>query len=201
MDKIINLKKYQKTQKNSKMFFLTILVGAFLGFITWHYFVENIAALDVQIPQSKNIKFNDHEPISMTSQQIADEFEKAEGRPILLYIYTSWCSICKRQMPVINEMASEFQNTDLLVLSLAIDKDMDSSILTKYLNDYGNIYFEPRFLSFKEGFLELLKKKGIKYKNRIPFTVLIARDGSIVTKFTGKKSKNYIRNKIIRQFN
>jgi thiol-disulfide isomerase/thioredoxin len=204
MDKIINLKNYQKTQKPQKpfkMLFLTILIGASVGFILWNYFVENIAALDVQIPTSKNITFSDEMPISMTTQQVADEFEGAEGGPILIYIYTTWCPSCKKGMPIINEIAREFQNTDLRVLSLAIDREMDSVTLRNHLKSYGDIYFQPRFLSFKEGFIELLRKKNIKYSNRIPLTVLIARDGSVVTKFTGNKSRNYIRNKIIRQFN
>ena len=200
-DKIINLKNYQKSQKNHKMFFLTIFIGAFSGFVLWHYFVENIAALDVQIPQSQNIVFNDQMPLSMTTAQIADEFEKADGKPVLLYIYTTWCGVCKKHLPIINDISREFQSTDLKVIALSIDREMDGATLQTYLNSYGNIYFQPRFLSFKEGFLEFLKKKEINYKNRIPFTVLIARNGEIVTKFTGNKSKNYLRNKIIRQFN
>jgi thiol-disulfide isomerase/thioredoxin len=183
------------------MFFLTIFIGAALGFALWHYFVDNIAALDVQIPESKNISFSDHHPISMTTQQVADEFEKADNKPILLYIYTTWCGVCKKNIPIINEIAREFQNTDLQVISLAIDRGIDEQTLKIYLDSYGDIYFEPRYLSFKEGFLEFLKKKDINYTNRIPFTVLISRNGEIVTKFTGAKSKNYLRNKIIRQFN
>ncbi len=200
-DKIINLKNYQKSQKKYKMFFITILIGAVSGFILWHYFVENVVSLNAIIPQSQNIAFNDAPAIPMTTSQIADEFEKAEGKPILLYVYTTWCGVCKKNLPIINEIAREFQNTDLKIITLAIDRGIDESSLRDYLNSFGEIYFQIRFLSFKDGFVEFLKKKEVNYNNRIPFTVLISRKGEVVAKFSGSKSKNFLRNKIIRQFN
>jgi len=53
--------------------------------------------------------------------------------------------------------------------------------------------------SFKEGFLEFLKKKNINYQGRIPYTVLISQYGEVVTKYVGTKSPNYLRNKIIKE--
>lgn len=198
-DKVIPLKKYQKSKKNPKMFFLTIIIGASLGLFVWHYFVENIAAVDVKIPPSQNITFNENLPLSMTTAQVANEFEKADGKPVLLYIYTTWCKVCTKNFLTINEISREFQNTELQVLTLAIDRDMDEQSLREYLNHFGNIYFQPRFLSFKEGFLEFLQKKEINYNNHIPFTTLISRNGEVVLKFTGAKSKNFLRNKIIKE--
>ena len=181
------------------MFFLAVFIGAFVGLISWHYFVENVAATDVSIPASQNIAFNSAPAIAMTTAQVANEFEKADGKPVLLYIYTTWCKICTKNFANINEIAREFQATDLQVLALAIDRDIDEATLKNYLNSSGILYFQPRFLSFKEGFIEFLQKKNISYSSRIPFTVLISRDGEVVTKYVGIKSKNYLRNKVIKQ--
>ena len=90
------------------------------------------------------------------------------------------------------------------VIVLAIDKNLSSEalaakVLTNYLNKNGNLYFKPRYLSFRAGFKEFLLKKNIKYDNRIPFTILITRNGEAVVKFSGIKSKNYLRNKIIKE--
>lgn len=198
-DKVIHLNNYKKSQKNRKMFFLAIFIGAFAGLAAWHYFVENVAASDVTIPPSQNISFNNVAPISMTTAQVANEFEKADGKPILLYVYTTWCKICSKNFEVINEIAREFQASDVVVITLAIDRNIDAATLQNYLNSFGIVYFQPRFLSFKEGFIEFLQKKNINYNNRIPFTVLVGRDGEVVTKFTGTKGKNYLRNKIAKQ--
>lgn len=181
------------------MFFFTLAVGAVLGLMLWNVFVDNIANLDVEIPQSKNITFNQEVPIPMTTAQVANEFEKSDGKPILFYLYTTWCSTCAKNFPVFNEIAREFQNTDLQVIALSIDREHSEQELKAYLGKFGDLYFQPRFLAFREGFLEFLQKKNIRYNNRIPFTVLISRDDEVVTKFVGSKSKKYLRNKVIRE--
>ncbi len=199
--KIVSFAKYKnsKKQKNIKMFFLTIVIGAAIGVLSWNYFVENIANLDVQIPPSQNIIFNQQKPVPMTVAQIANEFENADGKPILLYIYTTWCKVCVKNFPAINETIREFQNTELRVITLAIDRNLDPEHLQRHLDLFGNIYFPPQYLAFKEGFIEFLQKRNIRYDNRIPFTILISKDGEVITKFSGIKKGNYLRNKIIKE--
>jgi thiol-disulfide isomerase/thioredoxin len=198
--KIISISQYKNSskQKNIKMFFFVILVGAIIGALLWNYFVENVNNLNVAIPPSKDILFNEREPIAMTTTQIANEFESADNKPILLYIYTTWCKICSKNLPIINEVAREFQETELQVITLAIDRDLTAEELKAYLGKFGNIYFQPRFLAFKEGFMEFLRKKNINYNNRIPFTVLISRDDEVMMKYVGVKGKNYLRNQVIK---
>jgi thiol-disulfide isomerase/thioredoxin len=219
--KIVSLKKYKTSQKwrrwknkildnpfkilsktfreNKRMFFIVIIISIFLGSFLWNSFVENPARLDVKIPQSNNITFNDDKPLAMTTAQIANEFENFEGKPILLYIYTTWCPSCAKQTPVINEIAREFQNTDLRVITLAVDKGLGEEELKKHLSHLGELYFQPRYLSYKEGFVGFLKKKNISYQGRIPYTIFISQYGDIVTKYVGSKSHNYLRNKIIKE--
>lgn len=188
-----------KNHKNLRMLFFVILIGAIVGMVSWQYFVENVASFDVQIPESKNITFNQEVAQSMTTAQIANEFEKADGKPVLLYVYATWCRSCTKNFPVFNEIAREFQNTELQVIAIAIDRNMDEETLKNYLGKFGDYYFQPRYLAFKDGFLEFLNKKNINYTSRIPFTVLISRDGEVKMKYAGGKSKNYLRNKIIKE--
>ena len=203
MNNVIYLKDHKKKSKNpnkiKKMFFLTIVIGGIAGLILWNVFVDNIATLDVQIPESKNIIFNEQIALGMTTTQVANEFENADNKPILLYIYTTWCKTCVKNFPTFNEISREFQNTELQVIAIAIDRNLTAEGLNSYLSKFGNFYFQPRFLSFKDGFLEFLQKRNINYDNRIPFTVLISREGEVITKFSGSKSKNYLRNKIIKE--
>ncbi len=189
----------KKIQQNSKMLFLTIVVGAIVGALSWQYFVESVARMDVKIPESKNIIYNHQAPIPMTTAQVVNEFENSDNKPILLYVYATWCKTCSKNFAIINEIAREFQNTELQVIALAIDRDLQPEVLKAYLNHFGDFYFEPRFLTFKEGFVEFLQKKNIRYDNRIPFTVLISSNGDIVTKFSGSKSKRYLRNQVIKE--
>ena len=201
MNKIIDINQYRQNNKkdSKKMLFLSIIIGLSIGLILWKYLVENIANYDVKIPQSLNIKFNDKQPIGMTTAQVAVEFENFDDKPILLYIYTTWCGVCSKNFEVFNEISREFQNTDLKVMALAIDRNLESQKLSNYLNNFGDVYFQPNYLLFKDGFMEFLLKKNIKYSGHIPFTVLISSNGEVITKYTGVKNKNYLRNRIIKE--
>jgi len=200
MNKIIGIQKYQKKQLNSrKMLFVSMLVGLVVGLILWKYFVENIANYDVKIPLSSNINYNNIEPKALLASDLAIEFEESDNKPILLYIYTTWCQACSKNYPIINEIAREFQNTELKVLAIAIDRNLEPQKLKQYLNNYGDNYFIPNYLSSKNGFVELLNKKNIKYNGRIPFVVLLSRSGEVGMKYSGVKNKNYLRNKIIKE--
>ncbi len=199
-NKIISIKKYQKNKKKElKMLLLIILFSLISAILVWNFYVEKKSHLDIEIPQSQNIFYNNQKPIASTTAQISSEFEQSDSRPILLYLYTSWCGVCKKNFPIINEVAREFQNTELKVVSIAIDRDMTDEKLAQYLNSLGNFYFEPRFLAFKEGFVEFLAQKDINYRGVIPFTALISRDGKVVMKYNGVKKLHYLRSKIIQE--
>ena len=66
-------------------------------------------------------------------QKITNILENSKVKPVLLYIYTNWCKTCVKNLPTINEIAREFQNTELEVLTLAIDRDMTKAQLKNHL--------------------------------------------------------------------
>lgn len=190
--------KNSNNKQNSSMVFLIILIAACASVFVWNHFIDNASNLDVKIPESKNIIFSQESITPTTTSQIANEFENADGRPILLYLYATWCNICTENFQTMNEIAREFQNTNLKIIFLAIDRDIDEKQLEAYLSKFGNVYFQPQYLAFKDGFLEFLSKKNIKYNHRLPFTALLSQDDEVVTKFSGMKNKNYLRSKIIK---
>jgi len=192
---------FKKVIEAKRMLFLVIIVGSIFGMLMWNYFIDNVSHGEAFIPESQNITYNDEIAKAVSADNLNDEFGNIATSPVLLYIYTSWCSTCRKYTPIINELAREFQNTDLKVLAISIDKDITSQDLNEYLNKYGDIYFEPKYLYSKEGFMDFLKKKGVRYNKRIPYTILFSVNREVVAGYSGTKSKNYLRNKIIKELN
>jgi thiol-disulfide isomerase/thioredoxin len=183
----------------NKMLFLSIILAIIFGLVTWQFFIENYRINDFEIPLSQNITFNNQTPQNIDSKILEKEFENNLNKPILLYLYTTWCQVCNKNFAIVNEISREFQNTDLQVFALAIDRNAENSLIQDYFKKLPEVYFLPRILENRNGFLELLQSKQVRYNNRIPYTILFARDGSVLVKYSGTKSKTYLRNKIIKE--
>ena len=181
------------------MLFLSILFAIIIGSLIWQFFIENYRISDAEIPLSQNIRYNDQIPQSIDAVKLEIEFENNNNKPILLYLYTTWCQVCNKNFTILNHISREFQNTELKVFALAIDRNIDLILLQEYLKKFPDVYFLPKILENRSGFLEFLQTKKVNYNNRIPYTVLFARDGSVITKYSGTKSKNFLRNKIIKE--
>ncbi len=172
-----------------------LIVVTILSITIWERSIQD-STMNFQIPESSNITHKKSSPV--TPSDIINQIDGNYGNPTLLYIYTTWCGICKQQMPVVNEIARKFQNTDLKVISVAIDKNIDAQSISKYLEFYKNIYSQPQYLTYNDGLADLLKQKNIKYNKIIPLTVLIDRQGEIALRFTGYKNENSVSKKIIK---
>lgn len=182
------------------MIIVIALVAAFLAILTWNFYIQNNSFSNINIPPSENIPYNFNDMRPITPVEVINDIEKSEvnNQPILLHFYTSWCPVCKKQFPVINEIARKFQKTDLKVLVIAIDKDITPQKVVDSLRIFPEFYFKPEYLSDRGGFKEFLSTKSINFKNRIPFTVIIDRKAAIVTQFSGYKNLNYINKKVMK---
>lgn len=206
MKKIVNIKDYYKKKSNynklfnsKKMLFISIVIGLCVGIFLWKYFVENIENSDVKIPVSNNLKYNDQEPLAVNTKDIIGLFEETEQKPILLYFYTTWCGICTKNFNNINEIAREFQNAEIKIVAIAIDRNLDNEKLRNYFNALGTVYFPIKYLQSKEGLMDFLAQKKIRYKGHIPFTMFFSAQGELITSYVGAKRKSYLRNKIIKE--
>lgn len=55
----------------------------------------------------------------------AFEAAQAAGRPILIDIYAPWCPVCRAQEPILEGLAAQPANDDLLVFRVDFDNQKD----------------------------------------------------------------------------
>lgn len=181
------------------MLFISITVAIAIGLIIWKFTVENLDLNDIEIPKSSNINYHQQPPIALNVELLAKEFDNTKNPVIMLYFYTTWCQVCNKNFEVINEIAREFQNTNFKIIAVAIDRNLDLEAFASNIKNLENLYFPAYFLADRNGFVEFLKSKKINYNNRIPFTIIFNSNQKVISKFAGIKSKNYLRNKIIKE--
>ena len=192
--KITSIKKYQKNKfKEQYMLFIIIVLCVIVASLFWKFYVEDQEILESKIAISQNLTYNVGSPIGIDPLDISSQIKSAPGQPVLVYFYTTWCKSCHENFSAFNEVAREFQNTDLKIIAVAIDSNITGSKLTNSLSTKGDIYFQPQFLASRDGFSELLREFNIKYSGRIPFTTVLSGEGKILIKYNGARSARKLR--------
>lgn len=104
---------------------------------------------------------------------------KAKHTPVLMFLYASWCSVCRENMPYVLKMARQY-GPRLNVL--AISMDTNPVAMQRYLSTYGEVPFTP--YRMKEAGSPVVTKAlnalNIKYHNGVPYTVVYNHNGKIV---------------------
>lgn len=91
--------------------------------------------------------FTVHYPILLMAQAITDaEFESnvlQSGIPVLVDFWAPWCGPCKTMLPIMEELAAEYDGK-VSVVKMNVDENMETS--GKY-----NVMSIPTFIIFKDG--------------------------------------------------
>ncbi len=94
-----------------------------------------------------------------------------KGKPIMLNFWATWCSPCRTEMPILEEIYRDRSWQDAGLKLLIISLDQDSSKVEKYLDE--NNYTFPVFIDAKQ----VLGQAYTVYV--IPVTFLINKNGFI----------------------
>ncbi len=105
---------------------------------------------------------------------------KANGNITLVFVYGSWCPVCQRNFPQLQQLAKQYQNENLDILAFSVDQDKDK--LLHYLNKQFPIFF-PSYRLYSVDYEEVKKaffNAGITYNHTIPFIAVFDRQGTLV---------------------
>lgn len=114
------------------------------------------------------------------------------GKAVLLNFWATWCTPCKIEMPWFVELQNQYGGQGLQIVGVAMD-DSSKEDIAKFAKDMGVNY--PVLLG-KEAV-------GDAYGGvpALPETFFIGRDGKIVDKIMGLKSKSEIEDSIKKALN
>lgn len=122
------------------------------------------------------------QPVPSVAFQLADDageatLEDYRGKYVLLNFWATWCAPCRKEMPQLSELQSEFGGDDFEVLTLATGRNSPTGI-SKFFDEIG-VTNLPRHQDPKQA---LASQMGIF---GLPITVLIDPEGNEVARLRG----------------
>lgn len=108
--------------------------------------------------------------------------QSLKGGPVLLVFWSTSCGICRTQMPILENLRSEYRGKGLQVLGISLDDRRSASSYLTANHYYMNSVVDPSG--------ETAQRYGV---SGIPAMVLVDREGRIAGRATGYRSEPRLR--------
>ncbi|MCA9521335.1 MAG: TlpA family protein disulfide reductase [Myxococcales bacterium] len=113
--------------------------------------------------------------------------EKMRGKPVVLNFWALYCPPCRREMPDLDALYREFKDRGLQIIGVNTDDPRDRTRLARM-----KAFIEERKLSFPI-VVDYFHAMRLYRVDRIPYTILIDRQGRVVVDFEGPRSRRFFR--------
>ncbi|MEM8553583.1 MAG: TlpA disulfide reductase family protein [Pseudomonadota bacterium] len=100
-----------------------------------------------------------------------------QGKVVVLNFWATWCAPCRKEMPALNALQTEFGGEDFDVVTVATGRQSTTGI-TKFF-DEENINALPKHRDPKQGLARSMAVLGL------PVTVVLDRDGNEIARLVG----------------
>ncbi len=152
------------------------LVAGVLGFVTWQG-VTNL----IFTPERTPISEMQFEQLDGTPFDLA----RLQGRPVVLNLWATWCGPCRREMPMMAEIASEMSDVTFV---FANQREAPERIA---------FYLATERLSLPNVILDPWGDLGRAHASLgLPATIFIAGDGAVTSVHVGEISERDLRSAI-----
>lgn len=112
-----------------------------------------------------------------------------QGSIVLCNFWATWCAPCRKEIPMLVSLRDEYASLGFEVVGIAVD---NGAKVREFAAKYGVSY--PILVAEAEG-LDLMKRLG-NTAGALPFTVLLNREGAILSRKLGILRKANISSKI-----
>lgn len=150
----------------------------------------------VQYFEAENSKipgqaFKDLELTNLEGQKVKLSDFAGKGKYVLVDFWASWCGPCIKEMPLLKEAYEKYKNKGLEIVGVSLDDNKEA--WQKAVNKLNIVW--PQMSDLKGWKSDAALAYGI---NSIPFTLLIDKDGNIITSnLRGEELTNEL-NKLIK---
>jgi len=101
------------------------------------------------------------------------------GKSLVINFWATWCAPCRREIPLLQTLASEWAGRDVTVIGIAVDyRDKVQDFAREFKIDY------PLLIGEQDA-LDVAAKFGME-SPAFPFTVFTDRRGEVVALFVGE---------------
>ncbi|MEI7431875.1 MAG: TlpA disulfide reductase family protein [Betaproteobacteria bacterium] len=108
------------------------------------------------------------------------------GRPLVVNFWARWCGPCRQEMPDLAAMDAKYRGRGIVILGLAVEELQYREAVRDFAKAYDLDY--TVLLTGSDQGVELMTALG-NDKSALPFTVVIDRNGKLLTKKLGAMSK------------
>lgn len=140
-----------------------------------YYSVSNV---NNEVVENQSVDFSweqDGKTIRLSEQK---------GNVVLLNFWATWCPPCRKELPDLSQISNELKDKNFKMIGISVDEN--TSALKTFLEKNKLSYTQ---LHHPNGLLEKYMESGNQPQNVIPQTYIIDKQGKIVEKIIGGKSK------------
>lgn len=106
------------------------------------------------------------------------KLSELRGEVVMLNFWASWCGPCRKEMPLLDDLQSEYRDYGFTLLGVNVDEDRDSALkLLEQVPVDFTILFDPES-----------RVSELYEVDAMPSTVLIDRDGKLRHLFRGYRA-------------
>lgn len=110
---------------------------------------------------------------------------KHKGKIVLVDFWASWCAPCRKEIPFLKDLKLKFNETELKIIEISIDKDYSAWLRASKLENLSNEIDNYIISNWEKS--NLYKNYNIK---TIPRYLLFGKDGEIIDENAPRPSEN-----------
>ena len=122
-------------------------------------------------PVKAEVKVGDSSPKLVVSTLNGKEFDLArlKGKVVLIHFWATWCSACRKEMPILNHFYQTYHQKNLEMIALSIDRTHERKDVMKVVSDFA----------FPLAMSSDAKENGFGSPNALPVTYLVDQTGKV----------------------